>query len=181
MWKIAKWVDPGMQGDLYAEQPWIYGSVLTSMNVIRVKGPGTPAPSEVGTAEEVVVSETEVDTETLEDDDTVMVEDTSAMASTALQIPQTAAGRKKFFLDDAKKQEVSFRKGYTYGFDFFGPWLDFNSFQVKLPGFTVNLLRYWDGQPVRYVLKNSVTGDVYAVIVLDFVEVGSDEEKAKPK
>lgn len=170
-----------MQGDLYAEQPWIYGSVLTSMNVIRVKGPGTPAPSEVGTAEEVVVSETEVDTEALEDDDTVMVEDTSAMASTALQIPQTAAGRKKFFLDDANKQEVSFRKGYTYGFDFFGPWLDFNSFQVKLPGFTVNLLRYWDGQPVRYVLKNSVTGDVYAVIVLDFVEVGSDEEKAKPK
>lgn len=169
-----------MQGDLYAEQPWIYGSVLSSMNVIHVKGPGTPAPSEIGTAEEVVVGETEVDSEASEDGDTVMVEDTSAIVSAALQIPQTAAGRKKFFLDDAKKREVSFRKGYTYGFDFFGPWLDFNSFQVKLPGFTVNLLRYWDGQPIRYVLKNSRTNDMYAVIVLDFVEVGSDEEKTRP-
>lgn len=169
-----------MQGDLYAEQPWIYGSVLSSMNVIHVKGPNTPAPSEVGTAEEEVVGETEVEGGALEDGDAVMEEDTSAIASVALPIPQTSAGRKKFFLDDAKKREVSFRKGYTYGFDFFGPWLDFNSFQVKLPGFTVNLLRYWDGQPVRYVLKNMATGNVYAVIVLDFIEVGTEEDSAGP-
>lgn len=165
-----------MQGDLYAEKPWIYGSVLSSMNVIRVKKPSTPVASEAGTAE--VVRGTEVGVRAVEDpEDSVMEEDMSVIASAALPIPVTAAGRKKFFLDDSKKREVGFMKGYTYGFDFFGPWLDFNSFQVKLPGFTVNLLRYWDGQPVRYVLKNFVSGEVYAVIVLDFVEVGSEEEK----
>lgn len=165
-----------MQGDLYAEKPWIYGSVLSSMNVIRVKGPSMSTASEVGTAK--VVRGAEVGVKAVEDpEDSVMEEDMSVIASAALPIPSTAAGRKKFFLDDSKKQEVGFRKGYTYGFDFFGPWLDFNSFQVKLPGFTVNLLRYWDGQPVRYVLKNFVSGEVYAVIVLDFVEVGSEEEK----
>lgn len=164
-----------MQGDLYAEQPWIYGSVLSSMNVIRVKGPNRSAPSEPRTAESNdLVRKTKID---VEDGDSVMEEDMTAIASTALPIPSTSAGRKKFFLDDAKRRGVEFRKGYTYGFDFFGPWLDFDSFQVKLPGFTVNLLRYWDGQPVRFVLKNLLSGEVYAVIVLDFVEVGSDEER----
>lgn len=169
-----------MKGDVYADEPWIYGCVLSSMNVIHVKGLGTPAPSEVRTAEEEVVGETKVNAGPVEDDgDVVMEEDMTVIASKALPIPPTAAGRKKFFLDDATKREVGFRKGYTYGLDFFGPWLDFNVFEVKLPGFTVNLLRYWDGQPVRYVLKNIASGEVYAVILLDFLEVGSEEERGQ--
>lgn len=160
---------------MYADKPWIYGRVLSSMNAIKVKGPGTPPPSEIGTADEEMIEETEVEPSPVEDGNEVMEEDTTAISTPTLSIPQTAAGRRKFFLEDAKKKEVSFQRGYTYGFDFFGPWLDFNTFTVKLPGFTLNLLRYWDGQPVRYVLKNKVSGEVYAVILLEFVEVRSEE------
>lgn len=164
---------------MYADEPWIYGGALSSMSVINVKGPGTPAPSEIGTAEEEVVGETEIEPEPVDDGDKVMEEDTTALSTPTLPIPPTAAARRKFFLDDAKKKEVSFRKGYTYGFDFCGPWVDFNTFTVKLPGFTVSLLRYWNGQPVRYVLKNKASGEVYAVILLEFVEIGSEEEKGQ--
>lgn len=35
--KIVKWlVDPGLEGDVYADKPWLFGRALASWNVLRV-------------------------------------------------------------------------------------------------------------------------------------------------
>ncbi|KAH0610239.1 uncharacterized protein H6S33_011766 [Morchella sextelata] len=172
-WNIGKWIDPGLEGDLYEDKPWVWGSVLSSMNVIAVAPPGTSTPQE---AEISDVVQTEMQVPTAAEawgGDTVLEEDMAAAAEPA-GIPVAAGARKKFFLERAKRESFTFRKGWRYGLDFFGPWLDFANFEIRLPGYGLNLLKYWDGQPVRYTLRNTRTGEVYACVLLDFVEVGKN-------
>ncbi|KAI5844633.1 hypothetical protein DFP73DRAFT_62005 [Morchella snyderi] len=174
-WNIAKWIDPGLDGDLYADKPWVWGSVLSSMNVIAVAPPAgttTPQESEISDVEQ---TEMQAPTEAggRWGGDTVLEEDMAAVAEPA-GIPAAAGARKKFFLERARRERFTFRRGWAYGLDFFGPWLDFAGFEIRLPGYGLNLLKYWDGQPVRYTLRNTKTDEVYACVLLDFVEVGED-------
>ena len=35
---VRYWVDPGLAGDVYADQPWLCGPLLSSMNVLQIGG-----------------------------------------------------------------------------------------------------------------------------------------------
>lgn len=148
------------------------------MNVISVRGPGTPPPSEID-AEDEGIQETEISPAELIDGNTVLTEDMSVVSTPSLQIPMEQRARSRFFLEDEKRKEVAFEKGFSWAFDFYGAWVDFNMFVIKLPGMSLNLLNYWDGQPVRYVLKNKVSGEIYAVIMLELEKIQEDEEGQK--
>lgn len=43
-------------------------------------------------------------------------------------------------------------------------------FSVKIPGlgFKFEMTKYWDQQPLRFVLKNINTGEVYGVVQFDY-------------
>jgi hypothetical protein len=43
---------------------------------------------------------------------------------------------------------------------------------VRIPGlgFKINVFKYWDGQPLRFVLKNKRTGEVYGVVQIELRE-----------
>lgn len=41
-------------------------------------------------------------------------------------IPDTEAGRKKWFLNQSNRESWEWEEGTTYGCDFFNPYLDFN-------------------------------------------------------
>lgn len=53
-------------------------------------------------------------------------------------------------------------------------WVEF---ALHLPGISIHILQYWDGQPLRYVLRNRVDGTVYLVVqfMLELKE-GVEEE-----
>ncbi|KAI9845185.1 MAG: hypothetical protein M1838_001846 [Thelocarpon superellum] len=151
--RIVKWaIDPGIDGDPYADEPNLYGPALSSVNVFRVgeKQP-TLVPAEVPSTLE----------EGGDGDGATMRADHN--------VPADAGARKKWFLEETKRTEWVFDAGRVYTADFFNPYLDFNRFALKLPGFSLSLMHYWDGQPLRYVLKNRKSGAVYFVIVFTLV------------
>jgi len=80
-------------------------------------------------------------------------------------IPDSEAARKKHFLDEEKRKQWEWEAGRAYGCDFYNPYLDFNDFALKLPGFTLPIMKYWDGQSLRYVLKNRKSDTVLFVVV----------------
>jgi hypothetical protein len=144
---LVKWfVDPGLYGDVYAEEPYLYGPLLSSMNVLRV---GPKDDQEQERIEEVRNQAEEH--ESLEEGG----DGDGLEARHELGIPDDAAGRKKMFLNQAKLKEFTFEKGREYSNDFFNPYLDFNEFSLKLPGWGVipginlPIISYWDGQPLR--------------------------------
>ena len=168
-----KWaIDPGLEGDVYSDTPYLYGNALSSVNVLRVgekitKGEGLPNRSQ------------ETEDDALEEGgDGEGLEWRKERGA-----PEAADARKKHFLSHGKPAEWEWEEERVYMADFFNPFLDFNEFALKLPGFSLSILPYLGGEDhlryvnalvlrpsqslndVRYVLKNKDTGEVFFVVV----------------
>lgn len=141
---VKWWIDPGLDGDVYGDEPYLYGALLSSINVLRIgdkkeergddheREPETAAPGEAivytegahGTGEEVRKER---------------------------NIPAGSSQRQKFFLTEQNRKDFVFEKGREYQCDFFNPYLDFNEFALKI-GYglpNISIIGHWDGQPLR--------------------------------
>lgn len=106
-----------MDGDVYADRPFMYGRLLSSINVLHV-----------GDCSEDAESGKEAEGED-GDDDAAWTEggtETGRKMREEQGIPADAAHRRKWFLDEEHVAEFEFEKGREYGCDFFNPYLDFN-------------------------------------------------------
>ncbi|GKT41403.1 UPF0591 membrane protein [Colletotrichum spaethianum] len=154
---VKWWIDPGLDGDAYADVPHLYGPALSSFNTIHV-GAGVHDKEKGGLWFE-------------EGGDEAGLE-----ARKKIGAPATAKERMKWALRKESKENWIFEYGKTYGMDFFNPYLDFANLALRLPGFQLAIMKYWDGQglreegpkrshQLRYVLRNKATGDVYLVVL----------------
>ncbi|KAK4555067.1 hypothetical protein LTR86_007833 [Recurvomyces mirabilis] len=176
---IVKWfIDPGLYGDVHADEPYLYGPLLSSMNVWRV-GPKDDKAQEKLEEERANTSS---------DSPEILHEGGDGDGQDyrhEFKIPDDAAARKKFFLTEQHLKDFKFEKGRSYENDFFNPYLDFNDFALRLPGFavipgiTIPIISYWDGQPLRYVMKNRKTDQ--PLVVLVFTLVPKDEVSSEGK
>lgn len=158
---VKSWIDPGLDGDPMSDEPWLYGPLLSSVNVLRIggqrdeKGGGQPEEK----AERKKEHEGEHAQIEKDDEEVDVVEEGASDTSgeevrEQLGLPDDSKSRMKFFLDEMKRKEFEFEQGRCYSCDFFNGYLDFNEFALRLPlGFTMNIVRYWDGQPLRYVFS----------------------------
>lgn len=159
-------VDPSVEGDIYADVPYLYGAALTSFNKICV-GNATPAAGLVwpgiieeddlrGAAVPKVVQEGSQETDKTAD-------------QKATPIPTTSTARSRHFLDESRRHSFCFALAPAqYSFDFYTPYLDLGrDFAINLPGFKLSVERYGNGQPLRYTLKNKRSGKVYLVVVFE--------------
>ncbi|KAH8594739.1 hypothetical protein B0O99DRAFT_624594 [Bisporella sp. PMI_857] len=157
--KFVKWaVDPGLDGDVYADEPYLYGPLGSSANTIHV-----------GDLEDEYKGEGDFGLE--------IVEGGSESGNTVRSekgVPELEAGRKKWFIVEENRKQWEWESDRTYGADFFNGYLDFNEFALKLPVVTIPIMQYWDGQglrPVkrshtlRYVLKNRATNKALFVVL----------------
>lgn len=78
-------------------------------------------------------------------------------------LPDNNEKRRKYFLSASNRESFTFEKGRLYQADFYNPYLDFGNFALKLPGFSLKVIKYVDQKShcLRYVFKNRKTGDVY--------------------
>jgi hypothetical protein len=123
-------IDPGLEGDPYADEPWLYGPLLSSVNVLRIGSMGESTSGEDKIVEEGA------------DGDGKETRKEKGM-------PDDAVARKKHYLNESHRTDFEFEEGRAYHCDFFNPYLDFNEFALRLPGFTLPILGSWDGQPLR--------------------------------
>ncbi|WXC52337.1 hypothetical protein QX201_011994 [Fusarium graminearum] len=162
---VRWWIDPGLDGDAYADKPYLYGPALSSFNTIHV-GEGDFDEEKGG-----LWFEEGGDEDGLE-------------AREEVGAPLTSKARMKWALRADSKEKWVFEYGQTYGFDFFNPYLNFSDLALNLPGFQLPIMKYWDGQGLRYVLRNKETEEPYLVILFslyhkDYVnEDGSLKEGA---
>ena len=147
---VKEFIDPGLSCDAYADEPWLYGPSLSCWFAFRLG-------EKVGDKEEVPEPGGE-DEVTREGGDGSGEEE-----RTRLGLPENNEKRRKFFLDAKNREGFVFEKGRCYQADFFNPYLDFGNCALKLPGFSLNVIKYVDEKShcLRYVFKNRETGDVY--------------------
>ncbi|KAK4034318.1 hypothetical protein C8A01DRAFT_18859 [Parachaetomium inaequale] len=170
---VKWWIDPGLEGDPYADVPYLYGPALSSFNAIHV-GEGEQDESKGGLWFE-------------EGGDEAGMEWRREIGA-----PDDAKQRMKWALKAGNKEKWTWEYGRSYGVDFFNPYIDFNEFALRLPGFNLPIMKYWDGQglrhhrkrshQLRYVLRNRSTGQVYLVVVftLHLAEDVNEDGTLKP-
>lgn len=127
---VKWWIDPGLEGDAYADQPYLYGPALSSFNSVHI-GTGEVNPEKGGLWVE-------------EGGDEDGLKEREAIGA-----PAIAKDRMKWALKPANKSKWLFQYDKTYCLDFFNPYLDFSEFSLRLPGFTLPIMKYWDGQSLR--------------------------------
>lgn len=148
--KIVKdFIDPGLSCDAYADEPWLYGPSLSCWFAFRLgekveDGEDFPEPGEEEVTREGADGSGQQERE-------------------KLGLPENNEKRRKFFLDAKNRENFTFQRGRAYHVDFFNPYLDFGNCALKLPGFSLNVIKYVDNKShcLRYVFKNRETGDVY--------------------
>ncbi|KAI1614573.1 hypothetical protein EDD37DRAFT_611851 [Exophiala viscosa] len=177
--KIVKWwIDPGLDGDVYADKPYLYGPALSSWNFMRIG-------DQVVKKDEVKDKNAWKVPNATSFHETVVEEGADGSGEEVRKdggIPADAAARKKYFLTESHRDAFVFEAGRLYQADFGNPYLDFNDFSMKLPGFSLNVLRYIDAKTheLRYTLKNKATDEVYAVVLFTLL-FGEELEELERK
>jgi hypothetical protein len=150
---VKWWIDPGLDGDVYGDEPYLYGALLSSINVLRI---GSKDQTSLQSKNETEAEE-KIE-EGVEDDDVVVYEEGAEGDGVSLReekgIPSVAGQRQKHFLNEQNRKDFEFEAGREYKCDFFNPYLDFNEFALKL-GYglpAISIISHWDGQPLRYVV-----------------------------
>jgi Protein of unknown function (DUF1769) len=157
---VKWWIDPGLEGDAYADMPYLYGPALSSFNAVHA-GPGILDESKGGLWFE-------------EGGDDVGLEWRRTHGA-----PDDAKARMKWALKPDSKQRWVWEYGRTYGVDFYNPYVDFGDFALRLPGFHLPIMKYWDGQGLRYVLL--ITSPLHHLVPPEpgFVRTGRDNNKTQ--
>lgn len=115
--KLATWfIDPGLYGDVHADEPYLYGPLLSSINVLRV-GPKDDRAQET-------LEESRKDAEVVIFDEGA--DGDGKEAREAQGVPADVAARRKHFLTAEHLKAFTFEKDREYAMDFFNPYLDFN-------------------------------------------------------
>lgn len=132
---VKRLIDPGLDGDVYADQPYLYGPLVSSINALRL-----------GDKLEKKGDKYEIPPDVHEDGIQEGADGGGEKAREEAGMPADAGKRKSWGLDVANREKFDFEEGRLYRGDFFNPYLNFNDFSLKLPGFSLGVLRFLDGK-----------------------------------
>ncbi|KAI6855634.1 hypothetical protein KC338_g8789 [Hortaea werneckii] len=146
---VKEFIDPGLNCDAYADEPWLYGPSLSCWFAFRI-GDQVGAESDFpAPTEEPAMREGG--------------EGSGLDIRSKLGLPENNEKRRKHFLSASNREAFTFEKDRLYQADFYNPYIDFSNFSLKLPGFSLKVIKYVDQKShcLRYVFKNVKTGDVF--------------------
>ncbi|PYI09152.1 DUF1769-domain-containing protein [Aspergillus sclerotiicarbonarius CBS 121057] len=162
--KIVKsTLDPSLDGDAYAEKPYLYSPGLASWNQFSIGG---IRGEEEGTSpgDDLLVHEGGIGS--------------GVQVRKGYDVPDSASSRRSYFLNEGKRKGFVFEEGRMYAADFGNGYLDFNEFAIRIPGISLHIGKYVSekNNVLRYVLKDRGTGEVYLVVCFTVVLEGEDGE-----
>lgn len=172
---VKEFIDPGLECDAYADEPYLMGPALSCWFGFRI-------------GEQLKEGWRWDDIPEAEEEKDILREGADGSGADIRRshgIPDNNEKRRKFFLSASKREPFVFEKGRLYSVDFFNPYLDFGNFALKLPGFSIKVIKYIDekSHTLRYVFKNRKTEDVYFSVNLNLLwgeqlrkVVGGDKE-----
>lgn len=122
---MVKWsIDPAMDGDAYADKPYLFSPALASWNQLRIGGRVSGRASEVPRMGEFVVEEGAEHA-----DDGGGGDEDGGRVRKRYGIPGDASARMKFFQNEEERKKFVFEKGRVYWVNFGNPYLAFNGSQ----------------------------------------------------
>ncbi|KAJ1549658.1 hypothetical protein HK096_011206, partial [Nowakowskiella sp. JEL0078] len=194
--KIAQWLDPSLRADLYADKPWIMSPFVTAMNSLAVYDEASPEVWDGRSIEDTAKGRSNKVTPMggmpviLQNANGGIEKTAGVWSFHSRMIPEDTDGlfeenspglvsyekRKKYFAEEKNRERAVILPNKIYAMDFYDAYFDFNSISFKLPGFSVNALRYFDGQAMKFIARSRDGKHVFYVV--EFVLLERDEGKS---
>ncbi|KAI8896440.1 hypothetical protein BC833DRAFT_528278 [Globomyces pollinis-pini] len=171
--KIAKWLDPAIEADFGCKEPYMYSPLVSSMNSLSVQVPqdsDNEISNDDSSATTLETCQSQVGNWRFSNSMVPENPDLLFANPEHRGIITTYEKRKKFFSNIAKRKQVEFSPDYVYCMDFYDAYLDFNTASVKLPGFSLNILGYFDGQQLRYACKTRDRSATFFVVQFELLK-----------
>ncbi|KAF8943722.1 hypothetical protein BGZ52_011274, partial [Haplosporangium bisporale] len=152
---FVKFFDPGVEGDIEGEKPWVFSPLIVTMNTINVSQLVTegvdigaspanrvlpPWPSTGG--EHIVENTTLLFRDTKEGGEETTVEDLAP----SNPIATNASKRRSHFSKAEHRTKLMYKTDQVFGLDFFNPILDLAKFKLKVPGVSFDITKPLNGQ-----------------------------------
>ncbi|KAI9275442.1 hypothetical protein BDA99DRAFT_601077 [Phascolomyces articulosus] len=148
--KFATFWDPGLEADLYTPQPYAFSPLIITMNQIKVEEQENNDPKK---DKENFWSSPQG--EPIQEDITTLSMD--------LKTPED---RRAFYKYPQNRKAVDLTPNQIWHMQFSNPYINFNKCTIRVPGFEMDVLKYWDGQPLRYYCK-TLSDEVLFIIEFD--------------
>ena len=151
-------LDPGIYADPYSDKPYLYGPALSSFFAFRIGDHTADVPAEKQLATHDTTAKSVIEEG---------ADGSGQRVRTDAHIPVKTSKRRKHFLTPANLDSFTFEAGRMYQVDFFNPYLDFANFALRIPGFSISVVKYIDDKThqLRYVLKDRRTEEVLFVVI----------------
>ncbi|KAF9388115.1 hypothetical protein CPB97_001566 [Podila verticillata] len=185
--EFVKFFDPGVEGDIEGEKPWVFSPLIVTMNTINVSHLVTdgvdmgaspanrvlpPWPSTGG--EHIVENTAILFRETKEEGG----EATCVDLTPSNLIATNASKRRSHFSKAEHRTKLMYKPDQVFGLDFFNPILDLAKFKLKVPGVSFDITKPLNGQPLTFVLKSKDSSVVFLAVQFKLVPV--DDSYAGP-
>ncbi|KAI8603549.1 hypothetical protein EDD21DRAFT_302112 [Dissophora ornata] len=158
--RFIQFIDPGLKADLYCDRPWAFSPLIATMNTVNKKG-----------EEEERIQKKEKELQEQDDDREELVKTKSGNALAATTDSLNSGARRSYFAKEANLAKHRYRPDQVYGFDFFNPYVDFANFTLRVPGFSVDITKYWDGQPLTYIIKSQDSSVVFLAFQFELIPI----------
>jgi len=154
------YVDPSLEQDISADQPWAWSPFISTMNMLHIR----PRSNESEPISSWTSSQPEEDVTSLYDS-TEEVND----------LKGNPGIRRKWFAVPNRRKELKIGPKVEVFGDFCNGLINFSTLSVKIPivNMEIPLQKYWDGQPVRFVCRTR-DGSI-EFFRIEFVIVESEE------
>ncbi|CDS01326.1 uncharacterized protein SPSC_05359 [Sporisorium scitamineum] len=169
--QFVKLIDPNLEHDLYAQRPHAWSPYLATMPRIN------SIQSDKQDFSDWPAFPTHPDY--VQDDICSLIppelaEKEKDTVANFKGIDKAHEYRQRFLGNRAHRKEITVDEKQIVTADFFNGFLDFNDLTLHIPfsgGLKLDLKKYWDGQPVRYICKDRKNDKVFFVIQFDIVDL----------
>ncbi|KAG0048659.1 hypothetical protein BGZ83_006421 [Gryganskiella cystojenkinii] len=174
--RFFKTLDSGLQVDVQGPQPYFISPLLASMNRVCISSrtssvdnsvPVWPSSNGEHIAEDIALA---LETTAASTKDP---EEKNVLQKTLKKLTSDAAARRHYFAKTKNAIKHKFHPDHEYGLDLFNGFFDCAKFSVKLPGFSIDMFKYLDGQPITYAIRTHDASVTFLIVVIDLVPVQS--------
>jgi hypothetical protein len=159
---FATWFDPGLEIDLTSDRPSAFSPLVVSMNTVNIS---------IQESDEIQVPQKE--------SGRPIEEDTKALFPGA-ETSYNGAERRAQLSDLNKLKQIKITPNHTLGVDFYNPYIDPSTRCIRIPMISLDVMPYWNGEPLRFVCKSKSKGIVFFAILFnlrEFKEPVPEKEK----
>jgi hypothetical protein len=174
--RIAKWLDPAIIAQVDSEASFMFSPIVSAMNSLAIYPHNDPflvddtetIPQNkisVGKSDPLHIGNWKFSSKMIQENPTLLFN--TLQDKTYIT---TYDKRKKHFSNVDSRRQVILHPDNVYCMDFYDAYFDMNAVQVKLPGFSFNAFKFWDGkQKLRYACVSRDKSIVFFVIQFELV------------